>query len=81
MRAGDLAKALAELDPGTPVGFAHPAHDYWRSTLVSGVKAVETGRVAWSEYHSSLTLPRGDQDDDPDDDGDAPVVAVLEGGR
>ena len=67
-RAGDLAKKLAEIDPDTPVGFAHPAHDHWNTTLVSGVKSVDTRQVVWSEYNSSFKLV--DRDDEADDDDD-----------
>lgn len=74
MKARDLMKALADVDPEAPVGFAHPAHDHWHTTVVSGVKSVGDEHVRWSEYHSSLTLPKSLDDDDDDRDV---VVVVL----
>lgn len=62
MKIKDLIQALSRLDPEAPVYFAHPAGDYWRSTLASEVEKVSERRACHSDYHGTLKLVKHGED-------------------
>lgn len=58
---------LEDFDPDQDVFFAHPSHDYWRSTLASEVRTVCNDTVKHSDYHRQHTIADYDDEDETRD--------------
>jgi len=56
MTVKELMEMLSGFDEDMEVGFSHPSHDYWRTTLISMVDNVEEGYAKYSDYHSQLAV-------------------------
>lgn len=81
MKVKQLMEMLSAEDPEMEVGFEHPSHDYWRTTLITTVDDVEVGYAKYSDYHQQLEVAdreaREEAEylanlDDPDEEGPIP---------
>lgn len=77
MTAGELRKLLEGVEDDTLVGFAHPAHDYWHTTLLGEVRKAEVGIVKWSESNRSFVVLDAEAEEKEENVGDLPSVLVL----
>lgn len=73
MTVQELINRLEQYDPQTPVHFAYPAGDYWRTTLAREVEGVEEMRIAFSGYHDQFKLV----DDEEEDNDEQQSVVIL----
>jgi len=62
MTVKELIAALAQQDPNAKVCFAHPANDYWRTTLAREVRRAGTEQVVFSAYHDMLKVVSEDEE-------------------
>ena len=72
MKVKELIQLLESHDPEASVGFAHPSHDYWRTTLVSSAEGAENVPVRFSEYHTQYALA-----DESEDDSECESMVVI----
>jgi len=66
----ELVEALSGMSPDDEVLIAHPANDYWKTTLASPIVTVEEGEVKDSAYHDQKVVGE-------DEDADGFNFAVL----
>lgn len=74
MKVSELIEMLQDCNPDQEVVFAHPAHDYWKTTLATAVDRVELDFVKESSYHQQDVLC---DYDDEERENEAREVVVL----
>lgn len=66
LTVGELRELLAAFPDSTPVAFAYPSGDHWRTTLVGDISTAENTPVRYSSYHRMHQVQEEDSTEEPE---------------
>lgn len=75
MTVGQLRALLQGCDDSTPIGYACPAGDYWRSTVLGEITKATKAVACHSRYHGTFVVVKEHEGGDVAEDES--VVLVL----
>ena len=67
MTKSELLEMLEGLTDETPIVFAHPAGDYWHTTIAGQISEVEEGHIRYNAYHEKFEIVQVEDEDMNDD--------------
>ena len=80
MQVSELIELLQEMPQDAEVHFQYNYGDHWRTQVAPKVRDVETGFVAYSDYHRMPKVYEPDYDEDDETDAEQMTEVVLIGG-
>ena len=80
MKVSELIELLQMENPDAEVHFQYNYGDHWRTQVAPKVRDVETGFVAYSDYHRMPKVYEPDYDEDDETDAGEMTEVVLIGG-